>query len=162
MVPRTNKRYVLLLVPLLLAPSIYAISPSTATGTFSGSVVQTAERDSGGNKFLTLTDASSYLGTFIGSFAGTGTAVVHLDCSINFHSTGTWTGTVDGKSGTVEITFEGTGMVGLGAFIVGQYTLSHGTGGLANLHGGGTFSALFTSTTTIAGTYAGEFHFDPN
>lgn len=66
----------------------------------------------------------------------------------------TFTGTVDGRFGTLRIVFNGMGT----ATTQGQFVLINGTGELAALHGQGTFEG-FPQTGT--GTYTGAFQFAP-
>jgi hypothetical protein len=84
--------------------------------------------------------------------------IVHADGSFEARDHGIFTGTVDGRSGSVEI--DGVSS-GVGSSGNGQLVLDHGTGGLVGLHGGGTFAPHFTSLTTAIGTYSVEVHFAP-
>ena len=66
----------------------------------------------------------------------------------------TFTGTVDGRSGTLRILLDGRGT----GVTQGQFVLLNGTGDLATLRGQGTFEGFPQSGT---GTYTGEFQFGP-
>ena len=64
--------------------------------------------------------------------------------------------TVAGRSGTIVLPFSGT--VDPSGFVSGRFSIGHGTGDLANLHGVGTFQ----SSTGVGGPFSGVYHFDPN
>jgi hypothetical protein len=68
----------------------------------------------------------------------------------------TFTGTVDGKTGTLELLFIGTSPGALDDWS-GTWRILSGTGELANLHGKG----VFWATGLGAVHYEGQVHFDP-
>src|SRR5207237_108693 len=76
---------------------------------------------------------SAYTCTFIGSAEGTELDVVHRDGSITLHGTGLFTGSVNGRSGTFLLSYEGIGNAVTGHETL-HFTVGHGTGDLAGLH----------------------------
>ena len=72
-------------------------------------------------------------GTISGSVVGTELDVVHRDGSITLHGTFLFTGSVDGRSGTMLFTYEG-----IGNAVTGHETLRfvgrEGTGDLAGVY----------------------------
>jgi hypothetical protein len=76
---------------------------------------------------------SSSNGTLIGSVEGTELDVVHRDGSITLHGSFLFTGSVNGRSGTMLFTYEG-----IGNAVTGHETLRfvgrRGTGGLAGVY----------------------------
>jgi hypothetical protein len=87
-----------------------------------------------------------------------GITIFHADGTFEAHDTGTFTGTVDGKTGTLTISgaSSGVGTTGDGT-IVGY----DGTGGLAGLHLKGTFQPVITGPTTAEGPIQVQYHFGP-
>src|SRR6266702_4084840 len=72
--------------------------------------------------------------------------------------TATFTGTVNGISGTVVISGSSTGTGATGS---GQFVVELGTAGLSGLHAQGTFQPTVTGPTTVTGTYSLQYDFDP-
>lgn len=81
--------------------------------------------------------------------------VIHPDGSSNFNGADVCACTVAGRSGTIVLPFSGT--VDPSGFVSGRFSIGHGTGDLANLHGVGTFQ----SSTGVGGPFSGVYHFDP-
>src|SRR5947199_208515 len=73
-------------------------------------------------------------------------------------ATGSFTATVNGRSGTAVITGSSTGT---GASGSGQFVVEQGTAGLAGLHAQGIFQPTVTGPSTVTGTYSLQYHFDP-
>lgn len=134
---------------LAVAPAAYAQEPVTGTGTFTVSFAPVVERVADGNTFIDYTFVENSLGIADGTRVGTGELVIHADGSFNTANTGTFTGTVAGRSGTIEMEFWGSGTF---ASAGGNYTLMHGTGGLAGVHAQGNDSGTATGPTTFVGT----------
>jgi Protein of unknown function (DUF3224) len=143
------------LAVLWLPTSAGAAPPADGSGTFTvSSTVVTSTRQADGNTFLTLRVTTLYGGTLQGTGLGEETVVVHPDGTLNGRTFETFTGTVGGVAGTATLRVEGTGDTTTGA-LRGQFTIVGGTGGLANLRGGGTFQGVGESGTyTIAYTFA--------
>src|SRR6478672_9411012 len=66
-------------------------------------------RQVGDNLIITFNVTGTITGTFVGSFVGTEMQVVHRDGSINLHGSFVFTGSVNGSSGTLLVTYEGIG-----------------------------------------------------
>jgi hypothetical protein len=155
------------LIPVLALLMLFAVTPAisvvhatppiAATGTVTaGTFTPTGARTADGNTFLTGTFDKD---VFSGTFSGTAPNVLRLvlnPSGLNVQLFFTFTGTVNGKSGTCIIKFQGNGE-GIGMPIKGKWVILSGTGDLANLHGE-------LSVEGIAGvvlTYKGQIHFDP-
>ena len=143
---------------LVLAPFAFASAPSTANGSFTGTVVITSVRQTDGNTIITAIETQTLTGLLSGTRVAVGVEVVHPDGTFNAHDTGTFVGTVNGRSGTAVITGSASGLGNVGS---GQLVVEQGTAGLAGLHAQGTFQPTVTGPTTTAGTYSVQFHFEP-
>jgi len=90
-------------------------------------------RQVGENVIVTFNISGTTNGTFTGSVVGTELDVVHRDGSITLHGTALFTGSVEGRSGTLLFTYEG-----IGNAVTGHETLRfvgrQGTGDLAGVH----------------------------
>jgi Protein of unknown function (DUF3224) len=148
----------LLLSLLLLTPLANASTPTTGSGSFTSTATNISVSQADGNTIITATETQILSGFFTGTRVAEGIQVIHPDGTFNAHDTGTFTGTVDGRSGTVVITGSSTGVGDSGS---GQLVVEQGTGGLAGLHAQGTFQPTITGPTTAAGTYSVQFRFDP-
>jgi hypothetical protein len=157
------RRLLLTLVAVLVPVGLTSAAspPTPASGTFTTtSAVFNNTQVAGGNSIIDLTATVSYQGTFSGTSIVQGTLIFHPNGSANFHDVETFTGTVNGASGTVTFHLEGTGRPGTtaGTFIY-QATdvIVAGTGALANLRG------VLSQTGTVPaaavgplGTYTGQ------
>jgi hypothetical protein len=138
---------------------VYAAKPMPATGnmtvtSFSFTVVKTAN----GNTFIDFVNTEAMSGTFAGTSASVIRVIVHPSGDFNVVHMMTFTGTVDGRSGTMIIKFEGKGTgFAYGAPVSAQWVIQKGTGDLATIHGTGTFEG----NALIGGTYSGQIHFSP-
>jgi hypothetical protein len=146
-----------LLASLLLLPaSASAASLSSGSGSFSttGDVISIRHAD--GNTIVTATEVQTLTGVLTGTRVASGIQIFHPDGTFTAHDTGTFTGTVDGRTGTITISgaSSGTGNTGTGQIVGDQ-----GTGGLAGLHLHGTFQPVITGPTTADGTYSIQFSF---
>jgi hypothetical protein len=90
-----------------------------------------------------------------GTRVATGIEIFHPDGMFTAHDSGTVTGTVEGRTGSITISGPGPGLAKRQRPDRGR-----GTGGLADLHSQGTFQPVITSSTTAEGTYSVQFHFD--
>jgi hypothetical protein len=158
-------RLLLITLAAVLAPvgiTTAAAAPSTtASGEFTtlpGATFSNIREHGAGVTIVDLTAHVSYTGTFTGTSIVQGFTVVHRNGSATFHDTETFTGTVNGKSGTV--TFELTGTAGPGGDYHATQAIVRGTGELANLHG-----SLRQVGTVLengpAGSYTGQINFSP-
>jgi hypothetical protein len=154
---RTSRVMRLAVVPLAaalwlgVAPAVYADEPDQGNGTFAISFAPMVEHVADGNTFIDYTFAESTVGIVTGTRIGSGELVVHADGSFNTINTGTFTGTIDGRSGTAEMSFRGSGTFALAG---GTYVVTQGTDALAGVHAEGTDSGSATGPTTFAGTYS--------
>jgi len=160
----TIKPLALLLIPGLLllalsplAPAAHGTTPTEGSGTLQAlDLTPLDQRLAGPNVFFSEANTFTITGTLLGTFdcqvggmvRPTGEGTADITC--------TFTGTVQGHSGTSVLRANET-FAGDSAH--GRFVLAEGTGDLANLHGHGTFTLNFV---TGAGTYSGQFHFDPD
>ena len=146
-----------LLVSLLLLPAAHASTLSSGSGSFTttGEVISIRQAD--GNTIVTATEVQTLTGVLTGTRVATGIQIFHPDGTFTAHDTGTFTGTIDGRTGSITISgaSSGTGNTGTGQIVGAQ-----GNGGLAGLHLQGTFQPVVTGATTAEGTYSIQFHFD--
>jgi hypothetical protein len=150
---------VVLLTPLLMiaVPSAAHAAPPVSA---SGSVTQTSfavtdTRTVDGVTFFSFRETDSLTGTFLGDSALSGECIQRSTGPILCQAHETFTGTILGRSGTVDFLDlisidQSTGAV------QGRFTILGGTGGLVGIHGGGTFAAQGTT-----GTYSGRIVFAP-
>jgi hypothetical protein len=148
-----------LLVPLsvIAAPGVAnAAPPESASGTVEQtSFVVTGTRTAGGVTFFTFTETDSLSGAFAGNSTISGECIQRATGPILCKAEETFTGTVLGRSGTVDlhdlISIDPT----TGA-IQGSFVSVAGTGELSGAHTHGTFTGQGTS-----GTYSGTVVFTP-
>jgi hypothetical protein len=145
------------LLPAVLLTSASASTIETANGSFTSSVGVTKTDHLGGNTIVYGPEVQHLTGAFDGTRVASGVMIIHADGSFEARDKGVFTGTVDGRSGTVEIdgTSKGVGSSGSGQLVIGR-----GTAHLAGLHAQGTFAPMFTSFTTGVGTYSVQIHFE--
>jgi hypothetical protein len=146
-----------LLVPLLLLPaSANASTLSAGSGSFTTTGEVISVKQAGGNTIVTATEVQTLTGALSGTRTATGIQIFHPDGTFTANDSGTFTGTIGGRTGSITISGTSTGVGSTGN---GQIVGDHGTGGLAGLHLQGTFQPVITSATTAGGTYAIQFHF---
>jgi len=133
---------------LVAGPTAYADEPIVGNGTFTISFVPAVERVADGNTFIDYAFTENSLGIVDGTRVGTGELVIHPDGSFNTANTGTFTGSIAGRSGIAVMAFRGSGTF---ASAGGTYTVTKGTDGLAGVHAEGNDSGSATSPTTFAG-----------
>jgi hypothetical protein len=143
------------LMPILTTPAVFATPPITVTAIVALVPTPIEQKIAGGNTILVVTFADTYTGTFAGSASGIANVVIHKG-SLNVHHTDTFTGTVNGRSGTMVIRFEGQGE-GVGLPLKGNWVIISATGDLATIHGEGTFEGIAGVTITLTG----NIHFAP-
>jgi hypothetical protein len=145
------------LASLLLLPAAHATTLSAGSGSFTtiGEVISVRQAD--GNTIVTATEVQTLTGVLSGTRMATGIEIFHPDGTFTAHDSGTFTGTVDGRTGSITISGASSGTGNTGS---GQIVGDHGTGGLAGLHLQGTFQPVITGSTTAEGTYSIRFHFD--
>jgi hypothetical protein len=143
---------------VLVAAPASASTPIPFAGTFqNGSSVVTGFRLADGNTFISQIVQVVYAGDLAGPVVEHIDVVIHPDGTLNAKGADvcacTLTGT--GLSGTIVLPFTATGDAS-GA-VRGRFTIGDGTGGLANLHGVGTFE----SSNGSSGPFSGVYHLDP-
>jgi hypothetical protein len=157
----TTRRLCLLLVPLVALLAVAGVTgaaaspPTSASGTFTyTSSTFNSIQEAGGNLIIDLSATVSYTGTFTGTSTLHGILILHANGRANFHDVETFTGTVNGVSGTVTFDLNGSsdpeGAVKATATIVGA------TGDLAGLHGVLSEVGTVPSPTGPVGTYTGQ------
>jgi hypothetical protein len=131
-----------------------ATPPTPVTSTFAVLTATTTEtRTANGNTFITATRTATLSGTFTGTTADNIKVVMHSNGTTSVRGTGICVCTVEGRSGTFEYRFQGKGI--FPTSLSGNYTVRHGTGGLAGLHAQGPFSGNF-----FVANVGGRYHFD--
>ncbi len=94
---------------LVVAPTVYAEETVPASGTEATTLSPVSTRAADGNTFIGFTLAESWQGTFAGTRVGSGSVVIHPDGSIDAQSSGIFTGTIAGSSGTAVMRFHVSG-----------------------------------------------------
>jgi hypothetical protein len=145
------------LAALFLLPAARAATVSSGSGSFTttGDVISVRHAD--GNTIVTATEVQAITGVLNGIRRAEGIEIFHPDGTFTAHDSGTFTGTVDGRTGSLTISGASSGVGNTGS---GQLVGDRGTGGLAGLHLHGTFHPVITGSTTAEGTYSVQFHFD--
>jgi ketosteroid isomerase-like protein len=126
----------------------------TAKGT--GTIVSsttTSVRQDGQNKINSITQQVVSYGDITGSFTNEETSIVHPDNTASFSGSSTCICTVNGKSGTLMWSFNGTSTAN--DSFQGQFFDIHGTGDLAKLHGQGVYQGQ-----GLHDTYSSDLYFD--
>ncbi len=121
-------------------------------------------RTADGNTFMDTTENTVWYGTLSGTSFDVGKVVIHPSGNWNYRAIGDFTGTVDGKSGTLQMLLVGSRPDAISEW-QGTWVILSGTGELEDLHGQGTFWGLgYTGNPPdVPGRidYAGITHFDP-
>ena len=124
--------------------SAYAESPVEVEADFVYSPTCYDERWASDNQFLYCTDTAEWTGDFVGDSSEEYIAVLHgsegnfvFDTAF-YKGTAIFTGEVAGREGTLEILFVGKSLADINDW-TGTWRIISGDGGLANLHGKGTF-----------------------
>jgi hypothetical protein len=151
---------------LLALPSAVAGRPMQASGEFFPCFNYAGPpRQVGENVIITFNISGTSTGTITGSVVGTELDVVHRDGSITLHGSFFFTGSVNGRSGTMVFSYEG-----IGSAVTGHETLrfvgGQGTGDLAgtyvNVTAEGDVGAPSPGCNVSgAGTYSGYAIFAP-
>jgi hypothetical protein len=148
---------------LVALPLIFLSSPAAAAGTpivATGSVTQISftpvERTGCGAVFMfDFTEIDLISGDVTGTSVVDGSCVVRPIGTASCQALETFTGTIEGRSGTAEFSNVLEVDLATGSFS-GRFTAIGGTGDLANLQGTGTFEG-----TGPTGTYALRITFAP-
>jgi len=155
---KTSK--ILFLVPLLLLilPLAHAATVQTATGSFVTNSTTTSFNTINGFTIITQNIVFTTAGDISGTLLAKDVIVISPTGQGFFAGSGTFTGTILGKSGSVAIAFTGTFVAtsstppftGQAKFVPGT-----GTGGLAGISGSGTIQG----TINVSGTYSFQVTF---
>jgi hypothetical protein len=148
----------LILIPtiLLIIPAAHGASPSPSTGGIVGNFPIVSMQVAGENTIIQFSSAFVFTGTLSGTCTGMERDVIHQDRSRTFFGTCNFVGTVEGRSGTASIRYEGSGsLASFGGNAVGH----DGTGGLTGLSWQASWSATVTGPLSAAGTYSGRVVF---
>jgi len=144
------------LAPLFLLPAAHAATVPSGSGSFTTTGQVISVRHADGNTIVNATEIQVLTGVLDGTRRAEGTEIFHPDGTFTARDSGTFTGTIDGRTGSMTIsgTSSGAGTTGSG-----QLTGDRGTGGLAGLHLHGTFRPVITGPTTAEGSYSVRFDF---
>jgi len=157
----------LLLVWLALPVAVHAGPPTDVEGDFIYTSTILSMRQEGNNLLLEAIDTATWTGAFVGTSTEEYKVVLHGVTGVfgtpdfrfekaNYKGTVTFTGEVQGRSGTVEILFVGQAEERLANW-TGTWRIMSGTGELASLHGTG----VFWNNAPRDIHYEGQIHFDP-
>src|SRR5262249_45038778 len=126
---------------LLLPASASASTLSSGSGSFSTTGEVVSIRHADGNTIVVATEVQTLTGVLTGTRVASGIQIFHPDGTFTATDTGTFTGTVEGRTGSITISgaSTGTGNTGTGHIVGDQ-----GTDGLAGLHLHGTFEPGIT------------------
>jgi hypothetical protein len=155
---------------LLTLPSAEAVEPRGRPQPASGGFFPCFNfagppRQVGDNLIITFNVSGAATGTFTGSSTGTEMDVVHRDGSITLHGALLFTGSINGRSGTLLLSYEG-----IGNAVTGHETLRfvgrEGTGDLAGIYANVTAEGDVGAPEpgcdlSGAGTYTGHVIFAP-
>ena len=145
----------------LPAQTAMATSPSEGSGAFAftpGSLSATT-RMADGNVIIEGRGAGTFTGTLSGPFTQTLHQVIHPNGTSTFQGTATCTCTIQGRTGTVVLRFEGSGGATPTMPFDGRFVTQHGTLGLSDLRATGTFHGVGAGAVP-SGTYTIRYHFD--
>lgn len=149
------------LAMMVVPATASAATPTAASGSWDDCNIAPVVRAGGPNLTVWVGITENFSGTMVGTYAGTERDQVYADGSATFHGAGTFTGSVNGKSGTASYTYEGVAPAGQP--FTATWTLIGKTGALAKVKGSGAFGGSFIDVSAecdggiYAGTYAGAF-----
>jgi hypothetical protein len=119
---------------LLALPSAQGGTPQPASGGFFPCFNYAAPpRQVGEDLIVSFNITGTATGTFTGSSVGTELDVVHRDGSITLHGTIVFTGSVNGRSGTLLVSYEGIGNAVTGHENL-RFVATQGTDDLAGVY----------------------------
>ncbi|HYY92182.1 MAG TPA: hypothetical protein VE955_09350 [Candidatus Dormibacteraeota bacterium] len=140
-----------LLIPTVLLSGANAATPTTVAGSFTTTAINTGARAVDGNLIVTQTLTITTAGDLAGTLLGSDTVVLLSSGNGTFFGTGTFTGTVLGRTGSSTVSFTGT-FTGFPTLPVlqGHTVFYNGTGGLSNFEAQGTIQGILN----VGGTYS--------
>ena len=154
------------LVLSALATSAYATPPTEVAGDLEYVAHIESMRTAGDNTFFTTTEDVEWrenpeTGGFVGTATDTCVVVIHASGAWYYRAIGSFEGTVQGQTGTLEVLMVGSKEADTDW--QGTWRILSGEGGLANLHGQGTWWGAGAPGPEVVGyiDYAGTVHFDP-
>jgi len=129
----------------LAAPAAAGV-PAIASGSYQLTPTSYSTRSADGDLFVHGTGTVTYAvtGPVTGTESETFDFVIHKDGSIEGHGTATCSCTLGGRSGTLYADYTMYGSV-VSDDVVGRITFTGASGGLAGLHGGGTYEQRFST-----------------
>lgn len=150
---KTSRLLFLLPLLLLVLPVAHATTEQTATGGFVTNATTTSLNTFNGYTIITQDIFFTVTGGFSGTLTAKDVIVISPTGQGFFAGSGTFTGTILGKSGSVQLVFTGNFVAtSLTPPFTGQVRLvpGTGTGGLAGVSGGGQIQG----TINVSGTYS--------
>ena len=144
--------------------------PTAGSGTWDDCNILRTYDESGPNIIVTVTIIQNYYGMLEGRYVGVERDVVRPNGDVTLHGSGTFTGTVAGKTGTGRLSYEGTADGSVGVIPAtgpgsAKWVLTGRTGELASVVARGTWGggALESSdawplpNSCDAGIFGGEY-----
>jgi hypothetical protein len=116
------------LATLFLLPAAHASTLSSGSGSFTTTGEVISVRHAGGNTIVTATEVQTITGVLDGTRRAEGTEIFRPDGTFTAHDSGIFTGTIDGRTGSLTISGASSGAGNTGS---GQLVGDRGTGGLA-------------------------------
>jgi Protein of unknown function (DUF3224) len=160
------------LIPLLAVASVNAAKPSTGSGTVAMTSRTVLDHDvvSDHTTIDTVQVTFHVTGTLSGDAVAIERDIFHTTTTstgtittANFHGRGNFTGTLDGKTGTLVVRYEGHNN---GTFVRGEFGIGKGTGDLTGVHGSGKFSGTTVAPAESNGpppmNYTLKWHVSPS
>ena len=149
---------VVFMMPLLLLIWVpaYASTPVAVTAYMDYIPTIVDSRTADGNTFYNTTEVATWTGDFEGTSTEVGRVVVHSSGAWSFYARSSFQGSVNGKSGTLEMVLVGK-RADENSIWAGQWNIIGGTGELANLHGQGTWEGPGFPIGGI--DFSGKIHF---
>jgi hypothetical protein len=161
------KKVWLTLLTVVVALSALLISaqagpPTTAEGLWQYQPFIEDMRTAGCNTFLDTFENGLWTGTFEGTSTEDGKVVIHCNGAWSFNAIVSYVGTVNGQSGTLQMSVEGSRPDGESEWL-GRWVILSGTEGLATLRGQGTWWGPGAPNPGEWGDiyYEGNVHFEP-
>jgi len=138
-------------------------APVAAAGTWDDCNTNARVQESGPNLIVTVDIVESYHGTLDGTYVGTERDVVYADGTATFNGSGTFSGSVDGLTGTGRMRYEGavgtSGVMPASGPHSGTWVLVGESGALRGVIAHGSWGAAFlgVSDACDAGLFGGEY-----
>jgi hypothetical protein len=152
---------IILLLALVPIGEAYAgPRPIEATGTINATSSPTGFKFVGPNTIMTATSHATTTGTVACTVVEQTLYVIGANGDFTGGGWQTFTGTVDGKSGSFVTRVDDRGNLVSGT-LKGSNTIIGGTGDLTNLHGHFDFELTTSNGITWTGTYEGKVEFSP-